>query len=306
LKPKDFDLAKELKEKLIDFSATRRPLPGLDAPQAIDVFVEQMIESVHRVKYIHTLLTRDISFKRCDPHDPLFDPERAAIFHYRQGNHDEACWLVFLTVFFGKNLRGGWRYLSDTYGRLGEGGLWSWDEVSNNPIEFGNWIVKNQEILLKKNPPGGFGNHRKYVSFKQAPRAIKTYLSWVGESHTALFQQLSAEHDNDSRKTFQAMYRSLNHVYTFGRTGKFDYLTMLGKMQLAPIEPGSAYMTGATGPIEGARLLFSGGTGMHLTPAKLDKWLLELDEELAVGMQVIEDSLCNWQKNPQDFVAFRG
>jgi len=27
---------------------------------------------------------------------------------------------------------------------------------------------------------------------------------------------------------------------------------------------------------------------------------------LNVGMQVLEDSLCNWQKSPRQFVHFRG
>jgi len=50
----------------------------------------------------------------------------------------------------------------------------------------------------------------------------------------------------------------MNDVERFGRTAKFDYLTMVGKLGLAAIEPGSTYMQGATGPLKGARLLFGG------------------------------------------------
>ena len=39
---------------------------------------------------------------------------------------------------------------------------------------------------------------------------------------------------------------------------------------------------------------------------KMDELAIALDGELKVGMQVIEDSLCNWQKSPEKFVAFRG
>ena len=42
----------------------------------------------------------------------------------------------------------------------------------------------------------------------------------------------------------------------FGRTARFDYLTMVGKLGLANIAPGSPYMVGATGPLKGAALLF--------------------------------------------------
>jgi hypothetical protein len=32
----------------------------------------------------------------------LFDPLKAAVLHYRRGRVDEAYWLVFLAVHFGK------------------------------------------------------------------------------------------------------------------------------------------------------------------------------------------------------------
>jgi hypothetical protein len=92
------------------------------------------------------------------------------------------------------------------------------------------------------------------------------------------------------------------NVLRFGRLARFDYLAMLGKLGLAGIKPGSTYLNGATGPLRGARLLF-GVTANH---SVLDGWLGELDEELQVGMQVMEDALCNWQKSPSVFEPFRG
>ena len=65
-------------------------------------------------------------------------------------------------------------------------------------------------------------------------------------------------------------------------------------------------MSGATGPISGARLLFAGDKAASIGPGKLDAWLITLDSDLKVGMQVLEDALCNWQKNPQVFIPFRG
>jgi hypothetical protein len=92
----------------------------------------------------------------------------------------------------------------------------------------------------------------------------------------------------------------------FGRLAKFDFLTMLGKLGIAPIEPGSAYLSGATGPLSGARLLFGGNADAKLNARELDVRLVRLDNYLNVGMQVLEDSLCNWQKSPRKFISFRG
>ena len=99
----------------------------------------------------------------------------------------------------------------------------------------------------------------------------------------------------------------MRSVGSFGRTARFDYLNMIAKLDLAKIEPGSTYMTGATGPLKGARLLF-GAPGAKAKPTQLNAWLIELDASLGLemGLQVLEDALCNWQKSPARFKPFRG
>ncbi|WP_241150495.1 hypothetical protein, partial [Pseudomonas viridiflava] len=62
----------------------------------------------------------------------------------------------------------------------------------------------------------------------------------------------------------------------------------------------------ATGPVKGARLLFGGKTSAGISARELETKIQQLDSELGVGMQVIEDALCNWQKSPGRFVRFRG
>ena len=109
----------------------------------------------------------------------------------------------------------------------------------------------------------------------------------------------------DAHQAFDDLYRSMRVVTRFGRTARFDYLTMVGKLGLAPIAPGSAYLQGSTGPVEGARLLFGNSRGAVLSATELDGWLVDLDTRLHVGMQVLEDALCNWQKSPGKFKPFR-
>lgn len=77
-------------------------------------------------------------------------------------------------------------------------------------------------------------------------------------------------------------------------------------MRITPIQPDLAYLTQATGPLRGARLLFGGATNSNILATTLDAWLVELDSHLGLGMQVLEDSLCNWQKSPEIYIRFRG
>lgn len=309
MRPRDRRLAAELEAGLIAHDRDTQPLPGIRAPENRGALIEQMLESVHRVDYVKRLLERDISPRRADPNNDLFDPLKAAILHMRGGNYEEAFWLVFLFVHFGKHPRAGWRYAREVYGRLGEGVLWDWQSVSSSPQGFRAWLHEHKAAIQRDGVPRGFGNHRKYESLGAYSQSgtgavVETYVKWVNppRTHAQLVQEASRQSDGDSRITFAKLYDSMAAVIRFGRTARFDYLTMLGKLGLAAIEPGSTFMQGSTGPARGARLL----SGTAADSSTLDAWVVNLGAQLHLGMQVMEDSLCNWQKSPGFFKPFRG
>jgi hypothetical protein len=243
----------------------------------------------------------------------MFDPLKAAILHQRQGGIEEAFWLVFLFVHFGRHARAGWRYAREVYGRLDASSRWDWANTSADPKAFRAWLDLHQNELLREEAPRGFGPHRRYQSLDAYARngtghAVESYVAWVAppRTHLELMTETYEQADGDSRKAFDALYRSMASVASFGRLARFDYLAMVGKLGLASIEPGSTYMKNSTGPIDGARLLFGRNKSASLTATDLDAWLVELEAELHVGMQVLEDALCNWQKSPGEFIPFRG
>lgn len=83
-------------------------------------------------------------------------------------------------------------------------------------------------------------------------------------------------------------------------------LALIGRYGIAPIGPGSAYLAGATGPTRGARLLFDGRVDGLSARTELQRRIDLLDADLHIGMQAMEDALCNWQKSPRLFVNFTG
>jgi hypothetical protein len=294
---------------LTSFDREKRPLRGIRAAARRAALLEQLLESIHRVKFVAVLRQRKLSELRAEPNDELFDPLKAAILHQRRGNIEEAFWLVFLFVHFGKHVRAGWRYAREVYGRLGGGGRWDWASTSGDPSGFRSWLDSHQGELKREGIPRGFGNHRKYESLDAySPNGtgsvVESYVRWVNppNTHRQLTEQACQQAGCAPRKAFDDLYHSMRAVARFGRTARFDYLAMVGKLGLALIEPPSTYMHGSTGPVQGARLLF----GNHENPVNLDRWLVELDAELQVGMQVLEDALCNWQKSPERFKPFRG
>lgn len=306
MRPPDIALGLDLKNRLDAFGRIRA-MPGIADPSHLTCFIEQLIDSVRRIKYVTTIRDRDVSIQCTDPTSIAFDPIKAASYHRQNGNIDESFWLTFLAIHFGKNLRTGWNLTRDIYRGLGNHTYWNWERTSSSVAEFRDWLNNNQRDL-KEN--GSFGNHRKYQSLKAhtadgTGATIDTYITWIGDqrSHNVKFAEVYATVGQDRRQRFAYLYNSMR-VAGFGRTAKFDYLTMISKLGLADIEPGSTYMVGATGPLNGANMLF----GSNEKAPVLDAWLVELEGQLGLyfGMQVLEDALCNWQKNPSRYTHFRG
>lgn len=286
-------------------------LPGIRAVENKTALVEQLVESIRRVDYVSAIASRNISANRINPDSNYFDPIRAAVLNAQVGNFEEASWLVFLATHFGKASRTGWLLTKDVYGALGAGFNWTWPLVSTQPLDMSQWIANNQAELRS----GGrkFGNHRKYETLDPSKsnstgEVIESYVNWVMQhgSHMNLFTNALAQSGGDPRVAFGILYKTMGAVKRFGRTGKFDYLTMIAKVGISTIVADSTYMAEATGPLRGARLLFGGATSANISAAELEQKIQQLDAVLGVGMQVLEDALCNWQKSPGHFVKFRG
>ena len=295
-----------LRDALVDYSANQRDLPGVRDRAARETLSMQMVASLRRLDYTQIIRRRPIDPARAEPNSSIFDPERAAILHARAGNIDEAFWLTFLMTHFGKHGRHGWRSLKDVYSGLGKL-TWTWARVTADPAEFRRWLQRNGPRI-----GGAFANHRKYETLRTdsgngTASVVESYIDWIGpaHSHRERVADLIREARNDPHVIFDHFYRSMQ-VKRLGRLGKFDFLTLLGRLELVPMAPGSTYLKGATAPLRGARLLFGGEVRANLDEARLEAWLRDLDLVLNVGMQVLEDSLCNWQKSPRQFVHFRG
>lgn len=284
---------------------TAQGLQGLPNIQTIETLAMQFVASLRREDYYRLVQRAPISPDRADPNHGSFDAERAVAFHMQQGNVDEASWLIFLMTHFARRPDSGWRRLQDVYGMLG-GGRWDWLSVTANPAAFDQWLTANWMHVR-----GAFGNHRKYESLRPdakrpMQRAVADYLAWIGANgHADFFAVAVIAAGNDPHTIFDHLYQQMR-ICSFGRLAKFDYLSLIGRYKLAPIEAGSAYLDGATGPGNGARLLIDGDSHSGTSNRAIQQKLDELDARLNVGMAVMEDALCNWQKSPSHFVHYVG
>ncbi|WP_439607253.1 hypothetical protein [Hydrogenophaga sp.] len=298
--------AQELEAQLMEFHHEQMPLTGIVPFENLLSFVAQLIDSLQRVEYVYKVRARPISPLRTDPRSELFDPIRAAILMAANGQREEAFWLVFLGTHCGRNLRTEWLLARELYGAY-EHAPWTWARVAADPKAYSEWLENNRARFQ-----GKFGNHRKYESLKQGGRGtgtvVRTYVEWVKgyDSHDKMIANALAGANGNARQAFALLYDSMATVMSFGRTGRFDYLTMLAKAGLAAIDANSTYMNGATGPKKGARLLFDGQIDSKTGTRVLEARVAALEKHLGVGMQVMEDAMCNWQKSPGKYQPFRG
>lgn len=303
--PNRTEQAQKIIDKLEEHSLNRVFLPGVADEKARTTLSWQVVASIRRQDYTRLRINREISKNRLDPSHNWFDPELAAVLLSRSGNTDEAIWLIFLASHFGKHQKHGWERLKFVY--CGDGTKWTWERTSKNLNEFKVWLDR-----VGHDVPGAFSNHRKYESLGAYNNAgtgtvVGSFIDFVGAGNTpsSKFSALTREGGNDPHSIFDHFYSEFS-VKRFGRLGRFDFLSLVGRLNLAPIEPGIAYLAGATGPKKGAMLLYTGDTdGTELVDI-LESNLKLLGNDLGVGMQVMEDSLCNWQKSPQQFVNFLG
>jgi hypothetical protein len=295
--------------KIREYEQINGRLAGASTDQRKTALAWQVVDALRRVEFVRQLSRKDISPNRKDPSSPQFDPIRAAVLYRHEGNVEEAYWLIFLSTHFGKNLRHGWSTTREVYSGGNSQAPWTFQRIQANVDSFIRWLAAN-EGGIELHP----GNHRKYVSLSATkPHAtgqtIRSYLAWSAQTGA---QARTVEHiwDLDGSLTqqerFASLYQSLRSVDGFGRTARFDLLCMLAKVGLIDIEPDQAYLSEATGPLSGAALLFRGDKRNTGQRKELDLLLCELGRHLDVGPNIMEDAVCNWQKDPQIYVPFRG
>jgi hypothetical protein len=272
--------------------------------------VRQLLDSIRRVEFVKRLTTQRFAPAVANPNSTRFDPLKAAVFQSSQGHVDDAVWLVFLAVHFGKHAKHSWELTRHVYGRVGEQGLWDWQCVSTDLNGFRRWLEAQNAVLRQFR----FSNHRKYEGLDAHSRngtgsIVASFVNWVlaTGSLNQLVRELHRRVGQNPTEVFDALYKDMRKVHRFGRLAKFDFLTLLGKLNLAPITPGSAYIyDNATGPYCGIRLLVTGSRTGPLKRSQADAIYVELGQALTIGMQELEDALCNWQKSPTKYDHFRG
>lgn len=305
LRPKDQPTYERLRRQLRELVPPLGALDGLADEGTVDSLAEQIVESMRRKEYLAYVREAQIEPASVEADSDLFDPMRAAVYHHRRSEFDEAFWMLFLFAHFGKHRTSRWYYAQQVY--AGPGTPWTWARVAEDLTGFRDWLELNHGRIKERSGSRGFGNHRKYESLAGWSQTgtgavVASYVAWVGDSGSHRSRFPDAWGDGPPT-TFDELYRSMSAVKRLGRLGRFDYLTTGHRLGIISAEPARLYLPGSTGPLVGARLLFN---DYNATATVLDARATQLAQHLQIGTDTFEDALCNWNKSPGSFASFRG
>lgn len=299
---------KTLEVLIQEYQQSHGTLPGLQGGLREEAFLQHIRASATREAQIRALKGADLGrpedLCRADP----FGPYEAAAALATAGEVEEAIWLCFMAAMVGHHEADGWRRLKVIYQQFDGRTLWSWANVSADPLGFRTWLLDNLERLLGADGvKRRRGNHRKFCSPDPRKRnnfadTVEAYVSLIAKwtSQRGWVAAVYRSSGGDPELAFDLMFKTLDPVKNFGRLGCFDFLTRLGHLGLARVEPRSPFLVGATGPAQGANRLFTGNSAQptRREARQLDYLAGRLAKHLGVTMSVIEDALCCWNKAP--------
>lgn len=305
---KNRDIYQYLEEKVDNYNKTG-VLNGISDDAAKDCLIRQLVDSVKRVNFIFAIKSRNIDEERKNPASEIFDPLRGAIKYFQEGNLNEAGWLIFLFTHFGRHKSTKDNLLKSFYGRFGEENVLTYDFVYNNLNDVREWIGENETILRQS---GKFSNHRKFQSIKAFSNSgtgatIKSYCDLIGPSHEEFYSNINRDNQKSPEEKFDYLYKLFfKNLVGFARLGVFDLVTMLGKIGFVEAIPGSPYIQNSTGPKKGTTLLF--GVPENTSGKELNAYLQDFGKalDLPFAMQIVEDAVCNWQKDTKNYEYFSG
>ena len=304
----------EIENRIASFQYKNSPALGAQSPARRETLSRQIIDSLRRTDFVKTISGKPVSALRCDPGSHLFDPLKASIHYRNHGLFDEAHWITFLGTHFGKNETQGWKLAAKVYGGLQNQPFWTWARASQDPDGITKWLYSNRTYFLDPKNNLKFSNHRKYEALdtqsqNHTGEVAASYIRWVLQhgDHRTLMNNIQANVGQNPHEVFDGLYSEMKkNVLRFGRLGVFDHVCMIGKLDLAPVEPGSTYIGPATGPRRGANLLLFNNPNANTPARELEPALIDFGQHVGMGMQEVEDSLCNWQKSPDVYKFFKG
>ncbi len=207
-------------------------------------------------------------------------------------------WIIYLATYFGKSNKSHWELFNRASFRQDQS-LIKFDEIQADLDNYFNYLLSFEFF-----DSCSYSNHRKYTAKRLTGdkglfRSMEYFVNNIYNYSTG------------NKMEFHEMYVLSQKIPNFGRLGGFDFTSALVKCRLNVKEPKSMYANHSTGPLQGLELLLkltnnnaSKSSQIQLSFDLMD-WFFKNSKIFMVG-QVLEDAICNWQKNTKRYIRYIG
>jgi hypothetical protein len=207
-------------------------------------------------------------------------------------------WIIYLATYFGKSNKSHWELFNRACFRQDQS-LIKFEKIEEDLDDYFNYLLSFEFF-----EGCSYSNHRKYIAKKfMGDKGLFRSIEYlVNHIHS---------YSSDNEMKFHEMYLLSQKIPNFGRLGGFDFTSALVKCRLNVKEPKSMYANHSSGPLQGLKLLLkltknniSKASQVQLSLDLMD-WFFDNSKIFMVG-QVLEDAICNWQKNTVKYIRYTG
>tara|TARA_R110002051_G_scaffold259691_1_gene319485 strand:+ start:52 stop:921 length:870 start_codon:yes stop_codon:yes gene_type:complete len=207
-------------------------------------------------------------------------------------------WIIYVATYFGKSNKSKW-ILFDRATFNKKKSILLFDEIKLDLNKYFKYL-SSFDFFENCN----YSNHRKFTP--------KNLLENNGVFKSMeYFANNIDKYSSVEKMDFHTMYKLSQKIPNFGRLAGFDFSSSLVKCGFNIEEPKSMYAEHSTGPLDAIGLILKLTKNSASTTSRkklctdLMQWFLDNSNIFMVG-QVLEDSICNWQKNTVNYIRYSG
>ncbi len=207
-------------------------------------------------------------------------------------------WVLYIATYFGKSSKSKWELFNRaTFDN--KRSIMLFENIQQDLSKYLNYLSSFNFF-----DGCTYSNHRKFTTKRlTGEKGVFGSMEYFVKN----VDQYSVENKMD----FHSMYKLAEKIPNFGRLAAFDFSSSLVKCGLNIEEPQSMYAEHSTGPLDAIDLLLrltnhkSSSNAKFKLCSDLMRWFQENTNIFMTG-QVLEDALCNWNKNTAAYIKYIG
>lgn len=263
----------------------------------LNILALQTNDSIRRIAIYEKYKER--ALKAAEENQEFIDTSIPFVLAQRPDlNLKNRLWVLYIATYFGKSNKSKWELFNRaTFDENGT--IILYDEIKEDINKYFAYL-SSFEFFDKCD----YSNHRKFT-----PKRL--------EGHKGVFNSMTYLVNNmdqfaiEEKMDFHSMYKLAQKIPNFGRLAAFDFSCSLVKCGLNVEQPLSMYAEHSTGPMDAIGLILRLTKNNTSPDAKkklctdLMNWFVEKASIFMIG-QVLEDAICNWQKNTSAYTKYIG